>query len=126
MRTPIAQSLYWPHRGKPADGRFNFSELSNLTFEPIDEARFPAFALATSAMRAGGAAPAVLNGANEAAVEAFLDESIHFLDIATTVSQVMERAEQRGWFAASTDIDAALEIDGEARKLARDVMGNIN
>ena len=122
MRTPIAQSLYWPNRQDEPKRRFDLAQLHNLQFEPIDVEKFPAFGLARSAMQRGGAAPAVLNGANEAAVAAFLSESIDFLDIATTVSETMNRAEALGWFEPCANIDAALKIDDEARNLARDVM----
>ena len=122
MCTPIAQSLYWPQRPVSKKTSFDFRGLSELTFEPLDEQKFPAFALARFAMRRGGGAPAVLNGANEAAVAAFLNREIHFLDIATTVAETLHKAEQLGLFAPVNDIEAALGIDAEARKLARDVM----
>ncbi|MFT5510248.1 MAG: 1-deoxy-D-xylulose-5-phosphate reductoisomerase [Hyphomicrobiaceae bacterium] len=125
MRTPIAQSLYWPSRQSDDIQKIDFKSLSELTFEPIDEQKFPAFRLACDAMRKGGPAPAVLNGANEAAVAAFLDRKIHFLDIATTVAKTMEKSEQMNLFGPATNIDEALEIDAEARKLAQDVMVTI-
>lgn len=122
MRTPIAQSLFWPTRVDHVAQSFDFTSLSQLTFQPMDHAKFPAFGLACAAMRRGGAAPAVLNGANEAAVEAFLANRIHFLDIATTVAKTMDRAEQRGLFEPCNEIEAALAVDEAARQLARDVM----
>lgn len=123
MRTPIAQSLYWPERVKDASQKMNLGALTQLNFEPIDYTKFPAFGLARDALRRGGSAPAVLNGANEAAVAAFLERKIHFLDIATTVSKTMEKSETLGLFQPAEDIDTALNIDAEARKLAQDVMG---
>lgn len=122
MFTPIAQSLYWPKRPTNSGKQFDFKALSELNFEPLDEQKFPAFGLARTAMRRGGCAPAVLNGANEAAVAAFLNREIHFLDIAITVAETLNRSEHLGLFAPANDIEAALEIDTEARKLARDVM----
>ncbi|MFY0610472.1 MAG: 1-deoxy-D-xylulose-5-phosphate reductoisomerase [Hyphomicrobiaceae bacterium] len=122
MRTPIAQSLYWPRRSTDATERIDFTTRLNLSFEQICEQKYPAFGLARNAMQRGGSAPAVLNGANEAAVAAFLSREIHFLDIATTVAKTMDKAENIGLFSPATDILAALEIDTEARKLARDVM----
>jgi 1-deoxy-D-xylulose-5-phosphate reductoisomerase len=77
-------------------------------------------------MARGGAAPAVLNGANEMAVSAFLDGSIHFLDIATTVAKTLDKAEQLGLFTACMDIEDALQVDAEARELARDVMTKLS
>ena len=122
MRTPIAQSLYWPKRFVNTTQQIDFERRFELGFEPIDDQKYPAFGLASDAMQRGGSAPAVLNGANEAAVAAFLGREIHFLDIATTVSETMIKAENSGLFDPATDIEAALEIDAEARKLARDVM----
>jgi 1-deoxy-D-xylulose-5-phosphate reductoisomerase len=122
MKTPIAQSLYWPDRRNDVAQPFDITTLSKLTFELIDPQKFPAFGLAQAAMTRGGAAPAVLNGANEMAVSAFLDGNIHFLDIATTVAETLNKAEQFGLFAACTDINEALQVDAEARELARDVM----
>ena len=126
MCTPIAQSLYWPKRPTHEKKSFDFKSLSKLTFEPIDEQKFPAFGLARSAMQRGGSAPAILNGANEAAVAAFLDREIHFLDIATTVAETLDKSEQLGLFAPVDDIEAALGVDAEARKLARDVMARLS
>ncbi len=124
MRTPIAQSLYWPDREAAPERRLKVSELGSLTFREIEEERYPAFFLAKAALRQGGAAPTVLNGANEAAVQAFLNEEIRFLDIAKTVAETLERAEQAGLTAPAADIETALEIDAAARRLARDVMGS--
>lgn len=125
MRTPIAQSLYWPRRFTSTAQQIDFTTTLDLRFEPIDDEKFPAFRLAANAMRRGGSAPAVLNGANEAAVDAFLARDIHFLDIATTVAKTMDTAEKCGLFDPASDIEMALEIDAEARKLARDVMGTL-
>lgn len=125
MRTPIAQSLYWPKRSINATQSIDFTAKLDLHFEPIDDQKFPAFRLASEAMARGGSAPTVLNGANEAAVAAFLAREIHFLDIATTVAETMSKAEKTGLFDPASDIDAALEIDAEARNLARDVMVQI-
>lgn len=122
MFTPIAQGLYWPTRSTGNGKPFDLTKLSELTFEAIDEQKFPAFALACAAMRRGGSAPAVLNGANEAAVAAFLDRKIRFLDIATTVEKTLEESERTGLFDPVDNVEAALAIDAEARKLAQDVM----
>jgi 1-deoxy-D-xylulose-5-phosphate reductoisomerase len=126
MRTPIAQSLYWPDRRNDCSLAFDIMKLSSLTFESIDLQKFPAFGLAQAAMARGGAAPAVLNGANEMAVSAFLNGSIHFLDIATTVAKTLDKAEQLGLFTACMNIEDALQVDAEARELARDVMTKLS
>ena len=101
---------------------FDLTRLPELTFDALDEQKFPAFGLACAAMRRGGGAPAVLNGANEAAVAAFLNREIRFLDIATTVAKTLDKSEHLGLFEPVGDVEAALSIDAEARKLARDVM----
>lgn len=122
MFTPIAQGLYWPHRPVRNGRSFDLTRLPELTFDALDEQKFPAFGLACAAMRRGGGAPAVLNGANEAAVAAFLNREIRFLDIATTVAKTLDKSEHLGLFEPVGDVEAALSIDAEARKLARDVM----
>jgi len=125
MRVPIAQSLYWPARCATPGQRFDYARLSEIDFTPVDPAKFPAFALAREALRAGGAAPAVLNGANEVAVAAFLDGRIAYLDIARIVSLTLDRAHGAGLIGPPATIEAALAVDAAARDLARDVMGAI-
>ena len=125
MRVPIAQSLYWPGRRDTPRERFDYARLAEIDFRPVEPERFPAFTLARDALRRGGLAPAVLNGANEAAVEAFLAGRIHFLDIAKTVAATLQRAERDGIFADSVTLETALAADRTARDLARDVMSNI-
>ena len=125
MRVPIAQSLYWPGRRDTPRERFDYARLAEIDFRPVEPERFPAFTLARDALRRGGLAPAVLNGANEAAVDAFLAGRIHFLDIAKTVAATLQRAERDGIFADSITLETALAADRTARDLARDVMSNI-
>jgi 1-deoxy-D-xylulose-5-phosphate reductoisomerase len=125
MRVPIAQSLYWPGRRDTPRERFDYARLAEIDFRPVEPERFPAFTLARDTLRRGGLAPAVLNGANEAAVEAFLAGRIHFLDIAKTVAATLQRAERDGIFADSITLETALATDRTARDLARDVMSNI-
>jgi 1-deoxy-D-xylulose-5-phosphate reductoisomerase len=90
MRTPIAYTLAWPHRMASPSPRLDLAALAQLTFEAPDQIRFPALRLAREAMLAGGSAPAVLNAANEVAVQAFLDATIGFLDIAAVVEDTLE------------------------------------
>ena len=89
MRTPIAYCLGLPERIDSGVGDLDFDALSALTFQKPDFDRFPCLKLAYEAMNAGGAAPCVLNAANEAAVAAFLDGKIKFTDIAKTVAHCL-------------------------------------
>ena len=89
MRTPIAYCLGLPKRIDSGVGDLDFDALSALTFQKPDFNRFPCLKLAYEAMNAGGAAPCVLNAANEAAVAAFLDGQIKFTDIAKTVAHCL-------------------------------------
>ena len=89
MRTPIAYCLGLPERIDSGVGDLDFDALSALTFQKPDFDRFPCLKLAYETMNAGGAAPCVLNAANEAAVAAFLDGQIKFTDIAKTVAHCL-------------------------------------
>ena len=89
MRTPIAYCLGLPERIDSGVGDLDFDALSALTFQKPDFDRFPCLKLAYEAMNAGGAAPCILNAANEAAVAAFLDGQIKFTDIAKTVAHCL-------------------------------------
>jgi 1-deoxy-D-xylulose-5-phosphate reductoisomerase len=113
MRAPIRSALAWPDRapGPVAD----LADLTALTFEPPDLARFPMLAIARAAGEAGGTAPAVFNAANEVAVALFLDGRIGFCDIPALCAGVLERHEVR----AADAIDVILEADRWARAEAR-------
>ncbi|HFD15292.1 MAG TPA: 1-deoxy-D-xylulose-5-phosphate reductoisomerase [Rhodospirillales bacterium] len=89
MRVPIASTLAWPERMRCAVGRLDLLALGRLDFLPPDPDRFPALAMAREALAAGGAAPAVLNAANETAVQAFLEHRIGFLDIVRIVGDML-------------------------------------
>jgi 1-deoxy-D-xylulose-5-phosphate reductoisomerase len=95
--------------------RLRLAEVGQLTFEAPDERKFPALRLAREALRRRGAAPIVLNAANEVAVESFLSEEIGFLDIPRVVERAMEAA-PTGHLNALTDV---IEVDQEARARAR-------
>jgi 1-deoxy-D-xylulose-5-phosphate reductoisomerase len=114
MRTPIAHTLAWPERMATPCERLNLATAGRLDFEEPDLQRFPALGLAQAAMAAGGARPAVLNAANEAAVAAFLAGRIGFLDIALIVAKVLDGYDPR----APGSIDEVLMIDHEARRRA--------
>lgn len=114
MRIPIAYALSYPRRLAMSLPGLNLSQCSTLEFHDPDYDRFPALSLAFKAIRKGGVVPAVLNAANEIAVDAFLDKKIPFLDIAATVATVMEQVQD-----GSEDlIDDILAADTEARQVA--------
>ena len=114
MRTPIAQALAWPERFTSGVQSLNLAEIGQLGFEPPDHARFPSLGLCRSAARAGGTAPAVLNAANEVAVQAFLDRRLNFTAIATVIDKVLQRLSSSPVKALGDVLDA----DAAARRLA--------
>lgn len=115
MRTPIAYALGWPRRMPAPSPRLDLAALATLTFEAPDPQRFPALDLVRWALRNGGAAPTLLNAANEVAVERFLAGTIGFLDIAAVVERVLE---QEG-AAPLHSLEDVLAADREARARAR-------
>lgn len=121
MRIPIAHTLAWPERMETPCERLNLAEIARLDFEEPDAERFPAIALARSAMEAGGARPAILNAANEEAVAAFLAKRIGFLDIAEIVARVLN-----GYAPdAPQTLDDVFAIDAEARAHAQQQMESL-
>ncbi|MFM2301238.1 MAG: hypothetical protein RLZZ84_974 [Pseudomonadota bacterium] len=115
MRVPIASCLAWPRRMDTPCGPLDLAALGELTFRAPDEVRFPATRLARAAAGAGGAAPAVLNAANEIAVAAFLTGQIGFTRIAAMVEQVLTRYAP----PPPAGLLDVLAIDAEARAQAR-------
>src|SRR5215470_1202285 len=122
MRTPIALSLAWPQRMTAPTKRLDLVELAQLSFERPDRQRFQAIDLARQVMQRGGMAAAVLNAANEIAVEAFLAERLGFLQIAQLVAETLAEGEARGLIVESADLAAVLEIDAAARRLALNLL----
>ncbi|MGZ9030683.1 MAG: 1-deoxy-D-xylulose-5-phosphate reductoisomerase [Burkholderiaceae bacterium] len=114
MRTPLAYALAWPERVASGAERLDFMRLNGLTFEAPDRQRFPCLGFAYDAMRHGRGASAVLNAANEVAVEAFLDRRLRFTEIAATIERVLETFDP----AAPAGIDEVLELDRQAREVA--------
>ena len=90
MRVPIAHALAWPARMKTPVERLDLAAIGTLDFEAPDEERFPAIALARAALDSGNGSTAVLNAANEVAVQSFLDNLIGFLDITKFVEKTLE------------------------------------
>ena len=123
MRTPIGHALAWPDRMETPVKRLDLAQLSDLTFQAVDAGRFKGPAIARQAFRAGGGAPAVLNAANEVAVDAFLNRKIGFLDIAQTVLECLERGEKAGLSGTEpADFDAVYEADRQGRLFAAEVI----
>jgi 1-deoxy-D-xylulose-5-phosphate reductoisomerase len=118
MRTPIAYALAWPDRMQAPAPRLRLADVKELTFEAPDDRKFPALRLAREALQRRGAAPVVLNAANEVAVESFLSEEIGFLDIPRVVERAMEAA-PAGRLNALADV---IEMDQEARVRARSII----
>ena len=126
MRTPIACALAWPDRIAWPAPKLNLAALGRLTFETPDLTRFPALDLARQALRAGGAAPAVFNAANEVAAFAFLDRKLAFLNIAAVVAETLERATKAGMVFGSGDAcGAALSVDAEVRLMAGSIIAGL-
>nr|WP_314597766.1 1-deoxy-D-xylulose-5-phosphate reductoisomerase [uncultured Neisseria sp.] len=119
MRTPIAYCLGLPERIDSGVGELDFGALSALTFQKPDFDRFPCLKLAYQAMNAGGAAPCVLNAANEVAVAAFLDKRIKFTDIAKVVARCLAQDFSDG----RHDIEGLLAQDAQTRRQAEAFIG---
>jgi 1-deoxy-D-xylulose-5-phosphate reductoisomerase len=119
MRLPISLGLAWPDRVADAAPGLDWSTAAAWTFEPLDDAAFPAVALARHAAAAGGTAPAVYNAANEACVADFLAGRIGFSRIVDTVARIV--SEHDGDHAAVTTVADVLAVDDWARRRAREL-----
>jgi 1-deoxy-D-xylulose-5-phosphate reductoisomerase len=115
MRVPIAYALAWPERMATPAERLDLAALGKLEFEQPDLQRFPALRMARQVLEQGGAAPTVLNAANEIAVGCFLAGRIGFMDIASLVAQALEKSTA----AAPASIDDVVALD----RTTRDAMG---
>ena len=120
MRTAIAHALAWPERVDAGVTPLNLAACAPLQFEPPDLATFRCLALAFQALRAGGDAPAVLNAANEVAVEAFLAGALPFLSIADVVEAVLAELPPQ----AVVDVETLGERDRVAREATRRILRN--
>ena len=116
MRTPIAHALAWPQRMTSGVERMDLFRIGRLDFEAPDLDRFPCLGLAFDALAAGGTAPAILNAANEVAVQAFLAKRIRFSDIHRVIEYCLEHSSVQD--AAS--LQTVLESDHKARLTARE------
>ncbi len=115
MRLPIAYALTWPLRKGPVSQPLDLVRVGRLTFYEIDNSAFPAVELAKKAARIGGTMPAVLNGANEEAVAAFLRDGCGFLEI----TELIERAMENHRPVEDPTVDDIKAADAEARELVR-------
>ena len=122
MRIPIAYALSYPERLELGLSRLSLSQCGRLSFEQPDYDRFPALRLAFDALAAGGVMPAVLNAANEVAVEAFLAGRIRFPDITRIVGRALDRCEQ----GDDLDLAAILTADQWARRFAGQEIERLN
>jgi len=122
MRIPIRYALGWPERLASSTDALDLAAVGQLEFSAPDSTRFPALDLAREALRSGGEMPAVLNAANEVAVEAFLAGRCSFGRITATIDAVMEKWSGRNHSLAS--VEQAMGADAEARLMAEAVLGN--
>jgi 1-deoxy-D-xylulose-5-phosphate reductoisomerase len=125
MRIPIAYCLAWPERMASPAPRLDLARAATLTFEQPDLARFPALGLARRALETGGAAPTVLNAANEVAVAEFLARRLNFAGIAALVEASLDAALARNWTVEPQTIDEALFVDHNTRLLAHELLPEI-
>ncbi|MFC3961126.1 1-deoxy-D-xylulose-5-phosphate reductoisomerase [Nocardia jiangsuensis] len=116
MKLPIALALGWPDRIPGAAAACDFGTAATWTFEPVDDAVFPAVELARRAGTLGGSVTAVYNAANEVAVQAFLDGAIRFPEIVRIVTEAVEGAAE--WRAEPGSLAEVLAADGWARSFA--------
>jgi 1-deoxy-D-xylulose-5-phosphate reductoisomerase len=116
MRTPIAHALAWPERVPSGVAALDLTQMSQLTFVPPDTQRFPCLRLAYEALREGGVAPALLNAANEVAVDAFLNRKIGFMQIPAVIEAVLERAAS----ATAQTLDDVFAADVQGRVSAKE------
>jgi len=120
MRTPIAYGLGYPSRLESGVSSLDLLSVARLDFCPPDQVRFPCLRLAYEALAAGGTAPAILNAANEIAVEAFLAEKIGFMEIPAIIETVLSASHIENVFS----IEQLVMVDAEARQAARLVLAS--
>lgn len=120
MKLPILYAFSYPQRLQTHFPRYDFSQASELTFEPPDFDRFRNLALAYQAISIGGNAPCVLNAANEVAVGAFLDGKIGFLEI----PGIIEKCLNKVGFLKNPSLEDYFETDSETRILCYEILNN--
>ena len=125
MRIPIAHCLAWPQRIDGPAARLDLAQVRELTFEAPDLVRFPALVLARRALETGGAAPTVLNAADEIAVGEFIAGRISFPAITALVEATLDKAAGQGLLGEPAGIDAAIAVDHIARSIALGLLPEI-
>ena len=118
MRLPILYAMAWPERLETGGARIDFAAMKALTFEEPDLRRFPGLGLAYEALAAGGTMSAILNGANEVAVDAFLHDRIRFGQIAQLVEETMHAVP----VTQHPTLEQVFESDLAAREKARTLL----
>lgn len=118
MRTPIAYALAWPDRMNAPVDRLSLPKNADLTFAEPDLDTFPCLGLAMQSLHHGGAAPIVLNAANEIAVEAFLANQIGFMDISAVVKSALDKSDMK----APQSLSMVFEYDMEVRRTAKSLV----
>jgi 1-deoxy-D-xylulose-5-phosphate reductoisomerase len=122
MRLPIALGLAWPHRVAGATSACDWTTAQTWQFLPLDDAAFPAVALAREVGTAGGTAPAVYNAANEECVTAFLEQRLPFVAIVDTVAEVVSDHVETGSAGNVRSVEDVLAAEAWARRRAREVI----
>ncbi|WP_018176723.1 MULTISPECIES: 1-deoxy-D-xylulose-5-phosphate reductoisomerase [unclassified Thioalkalivibrio] len=120
MRTPIAHALAWPERMESGVEPLDLLTMGKLEFSEPEAARFPALGLAYAALERGGTATAVLNAANEVAVDAFLGERLAFSEIPAVIATTLEAIEAE----AADSLERVLGADRRAREVASEYVAN--
>jgi len=120
MRTPIAHALAWPERIESGVPSLNLFEVARLDFEKPDLRRFPCLRLAMESIEAGGTAPAILNAANEIAVEGFLQERIRF----TVIPELIEETLGRMTIEPADSLETIFAADAAARELSTTLLAD--
>jgi 1-deoxy-D-xylulose-5-phosphate reductoisomerase len=121
MRVPIAHALGFPDRIESGASPLDLGAIGQLSFERPDLERFPCLALAYSALRAGGGAPAVLNAANEVAVESFLSGRLRFTGIPDIISGTLDSVNA----GSAGDLASVLDADARARQKAAAIVAHV-
>ena len=120
MRTPIAHALAWPQRIESGVDSLDLFAIAQLDFQAPDYERFPCLRLAFEAMQQGGTSSAILNAANEIAVQAFLEKRLPFNVIPQVIEQTLTRQTQQD----ATSLEAVLEADAAARVIAEEIIAS--
>ncbi|CAN5368582.1 1-deoxy-D-xylulose-5-phosphate reductoisomerase [soil metagenome] len=118
MKVPILYALAYPDRIALDTPRLNYAEKFSLTFEPIDDLKFPCVAIAVNAAKEGGIMPAVMNAANEVAVDRFLNREIRYIDIPKLIEQTLNKFHNKEIISPQT----LAEADTETRKFANTLL----